>query len=139
MRKRRVSSQNATSQRRRYKILRKPNRRNEQSISHQKWDPDRKGSGHKVWDSICRDTRFNWPQFESVALARFALEDMWGLYFAALSDYPYDSHIEERQLNIRKNIKHIRNHKLDGYTKYLTAVVLCRWYGFGKILKRLFS
>ena len=108
---------------------------NEQSISHQSWTPQKKGSGHRVWTAICQDVDQHWPKFRTTARARFALEDMWGLYFAALSHYPYDAHIVERQKNVRVNLKHIRSSRLVSVDKLVVAFLLSHWYGFGFILR----
>lgn len=112
-------------------------RKNMNSISRQKWTPDKKGTGHLVWQTICDDVVKSWPQYLDIARARFALEDMWALYFASLCNYKYNEHIKIRQQNIRKNLYCIRKYKIDGFDKYLTAVVLSRWYGLGRILKWL--
>ena len=74
-----------------------------------------------------------------IADARFALEDMWALYFASLAAYPYDEHIAVRQRNVRRNLKNIRLARLDGLDKYITAWLLCRWYGVGRIFRWLKS
>ena len=108
-------------------------RSNDASISHQQWHPQKKGSGHLVWESICCDVQKNWPQYAMIANARFALEDMWALYFASLAAYPYDEHIVVRQRNVRQNLKNIRLARLDGLDKYMTAWLLCRWYGAGRV------
>lgn len=110
-------------------------RRNFNSISHQQWSPEKKGTGHLVWKTICNDVVKQWPQYTDIAKARYALEDMWGLYFASLSGYKYDEHIKERQDNIKKNMAHIKKYKVDGVDKYIVALILCRWYRFGQILK----
>lgn len=112
-------------------------RRNPTSISRQSWAPEKKGSGHIVWSLICDDVAKDWPQHLYVAQARFALEDMWGLYFASLAGYKYDEHIKLRQLNIKHNLHNIRKSKLAPLDRYITAVILCRWYGAGRIIKTL--
>lgn len=114
-------------------------RTNANSISHQQWSPAKKGSGHMVWETICRDTEISWPQYLDIANARFALEDMWALYFASLASYPYDEHIALRQRNVKHNLKKIRISRLDTFDRYLTAWLLCRCYGAGRIFKWLKS
>ena len=111
-------------------------RYNAQSISRQKWTPERKGSGHHVWESICEDVGTDYPEYADIAYARFALEDMWGIYFASLCGYRYDKHIKIRQDNIREHIKELKRWKLDGVSKFCTAILLSRFYGAG-ILFRL--
>lgn len=113
-------------------------RYNAQSISRQQWSPERKGTGHYVWESICKDVEANYPEYADIAYARFALEDMWGIYFASLSGYRYDNHIKIRQNNIRNHINGLRKWKLDGASKYYTAFLLSRFYGAG-ILFRLIN
>lgn len=110
-------------------------RKNMNSISRQSWTPDRKGTGHIVWQTICDDVSREWPQFSGIAHARFALEDMWALYFASLCGYKYDRHIKERQDNIKKNLANIRRYKLDTFDRYVIAWVLGHWYGAGVVLK----
>ncbi len=110
-------------------------RMNDNSLSHQSWSPEKKGTGHLVWQRISEDTGRGWKQYLDIAKARFALEDMWGLYFASLSGYPYDEHIKTRQENVKRNLANIRKTKLDGYDRYITAFLLSYWYGFGRIIK----
>lgn len=112
-------------------------RRNENSLSHLNWTPDKKGSGHLVWEAITKETQKKWPQYLDIAKARFAMEDFWGLYFAALCNYPYDEEIRIRQKNVKKNLRHIITLQLDHWTKILTAAILCQWYGFGGILRKI--
>lgn len=112
-------------------------RTNENSLSHLNWTPDKKGSGHLVWEAITNEAQALWPQYLNIAKARFAMEDFWGIYFAALSDYPYDEEIRIRQENVKKNLRHIITLQLDHWPKILTAAIICRWYGFGGILKKL--
>lgn len=110
---------------------------NDTSLSHQNWTPFKKGSGHKVWSEIVSDTEKKWIQFLDIAKARFAIEDMWGLYYASLCDYPYDEHINERQMNIRHNLKLIKESGLLSNGKLLAAYVLAYCYCLGKIFKFL--
>lgn len=112
-------------------------RMNEVSISHQVWDPMKKGTGHIVWKIIVSDTEKCWPQYLTIAKARFAIEDMWALYFASLGDYKYDEHIRVRQMNIRENLKNIKDSHLLGFGKYLFALGICRWYSLGKVIRIL--
>lgn len=110
---------------------------NDTSLSHQNWTPFKKGSGHKVWSEIVSDTEKKWIQFLDIAKARFAIEDMWGLYYASLCDYPYDEHINERQMNIRHNLKLIKKSGLLSNGKLLAAYVLAYCYCLGMIFKFL--
>ncbi len=112
-------------------------RRNPISISCQSWSPEKKGTGHIVWSSICEDVAKDWAKYLSIAKARFALEDMWGLYFASLAGYKYDEHIKLRQLNIKQNLHNIRKSRLTSLDRYITAAILCRWYDAGRIIKMI--
>lgn len=112
-------------------------RKNEASLSHAKWSPNKKGTGHLVWESICDNVKKNYPQYSSIANARFALEDMWALYFASISNYPYDEHISIRQQNVKQNLKNIRETKIDSIDRYFSSWLLCRWYKSGKVLNFL--
>ena len=66
-------------------------RMNEESISHTNWTPEKKGTGHLVWEQISRETAILWPQYKSVADATFAISDMWNLYYALKSNYKKDN------------------------------------------------
>lgn len=112
-------------------------RKNDGSLSHAKWSPNKKGTGHIVWETICDNVKKNYPQYSAIVNARFALEDMWALYFASISNYPYDEHIYIRQQNVKQNLKIIRETKLDSIDRYFSSWLLCRWYGSGKLLKFL--
>lgn len=122
------------------KVVRTPNqyyhhRIHDNSISHQNWTPEKKGSGSIVWRTIVEETSDWWPQYLDVAKARYAIEDMWGLYYASLSNYPYDKHIRERQLNIRNNLSLIRKSGLVSTNKIVTCSVLAYCYPLGRLLK----
>lgn len=110
-------------------------RMNEVSISHQDWTPQKKGSGSIVWKTIADEAKQWWPQYADIGFARYAVEDMWGLYYASLANYPYDEHIKERQVNIRKNLKLIRKSGLVSKNKIVTAYALAYCYTLGKLLR----
>lgn len=110
---------------------------NKGSISAQNWTPDKKGSGHLVWKSITDDVAKTYPQYIDVANARYATEDMWGIYYASLCNYPYDEHIRERQLNVKKHFSEIKKSGFLGNGKLFFAWITCRWYGFGWILRAI--
>ena len=40
-------------------------------------------------EAISSDTEKWWPQYLTIAKARFAIQDMWALYYASPSDYKY--------------------------------------------------
>ena len=110
-------------------------RMNDESISHQTWSPDKKGTDHYVWEEITNDVAVRWPQYLNISKARFALQDMWALYFASLSKYPYDEEIKLRQRNVRKKLRYIWNSKLVGFNKIVTAFSLSHCYRSGIILR----
>lgn len=110
-------------------------RMNENSLSHLNWTPEKKGSGHLVWEKIVSDTSVLWPEYVEIAKARFAMEDFWGIYFAALCNYQEDKEIKLRQYNVKKNLPLIFKYKLDSKIKMLVAFVLCRYYGAGSIIR----
>lgn len=112
-------------------------RMNERSISHSNWTPEGKGCGHCVWKSIAEDVAKAYPQYVDIVNARYAIEDMWGIYFASLCNYPYDEHICTRQQNIRRYFWEIKQTELISKNKVLFAWISCRWYGFGWILRIL--
>ena len=110
-------------------------RMNDNSISHQVWNPQKKGTGTIVWRTIVQECEQLWPQFVDIARARYAIEDMWGLYFASLSGYPLDEHIKSRQENVRKHLGLMRKSGLINYKKILVAYVLSYCYRIGALLK----
>lgn len=112
-------------------------RRNPQSLSRQKWTPEKKGSGHLAWEEIVKDVSKKWPQYLNITKARFAIEDFWGIYFAAISNYPFDEHIKSRQENVRKHLKLIQQSKLINRKKILAAYVLSYCYRIGILLRYL--
>lgn len=107
----------------------------EGSLSHLNWTPEKKGSGSITWSIITKETSEWWPQYLAVAKARYAIEDMWGLYFASLAEYPYDEHIRKRQLNVRNNLKLIRKSGLVSMNKIVTCYALAYCYALGRFLK----
>lgn len=110
-------------------------RKNSESISRKDWTPSHKGTGHMVWANICRDVEKNYPQYVEIAYARFALEDMWALYFASLCGYKYDEHIAVRQENIRRHLGELLKYPIDGLSKTATAFVLAHCYKVGKLIR----
>lgn len=110
-------------------------RMNDASLSHTAWTPEKKGSGSIVWRTITDEAAKLWPQYADIAKARYAIEDMWCLCFASLSNYPYDEHIRERQLNVRRNLGLIRKSRLVSKNKIVTAYALGYCYSLGKLLK----
>lgn len=110
-------------------------RMNGESLSHQPWTPDKKGTGHLVWKTIAEETEKAWPQYLHVCRARYAIEDMWALYYASRSGYQYDEHIRCRQKNIKDNLAAIIKSGLLDKRKTMTAVALAYCYSFGRLLR----
>lgn len=110
-------------------------RMNAASLSHLNWTPEKKGSGSITWKLISEDACKLYPQYADIVNARYAIEDMWGLYYASLANYPYDEHIRERQQNIRKNLSLIRKSGLVSTNKIISAYALAYCYRLGKLLK----
>lgn len=110
-------------------------RMNETSLSHQKWTPEKKGSGTIVWRTITSETQKWYPHYVDTARSRWAIEDFWGLYYASLSCYPYDKHIKERQINIKRNLRLMVKSNLVSKNKLFTALVLAFCYPLGRFLK----
>ena len=107
----------------------------EGSLSTSSWTPEKKGSSSIVWKTISNESEQLWPQYVDIAKARYAIEDMWGLYYASLAKYPYDEHIEERQRNVKNHLSLIRKSGLVSFTKIVTAYALAYCYALGKLLK----
>lgn len=96
---------------------------NDHSISHNTWTPETKGSNHMVWDRITIDTKLSWSEYVDVVMVRYALEDMWALYYASASKYKYDMHIEVRQQNLRRNLWKILKSDIPSINMKLYAIV----------------
>lgn len=110
-------------------------RMNDASLSHQVWTPEKKGSGTVVWHTITSETQKLYPQYVDIVRARWAIEDFWGLYYASLSNYPYDGHIKGRQINIKRNLRLIASSGLVSKNKIFTAFALAYCYPLGRFLK----
>lgn len=110
-------------------------RMNDASLSHQVWTPEKKGSATVVWHTITSETQKLYPQYVDIARARCAIEDFWGLYYASLSNYPYDRYIKERQINIKRNLRLIASSGLVSKNKIFTAFALAYCYPLGRFLK----
>lgn len=108
-------------------------RMNEQSISHLNYD-SKKMSGHIVWQQIVEETVSLWPQYSDIAIANYAISDMWQLYFAAQCNYRKDEKISEFQKNIRKHLFTIYKTKLINKKKMIFATIAaycykaCKWF-----------
>lgn len=114
-------------------------RPNPEGLSNSTWTPNKKGTGHLVWERICKDVAAKYPQYLEIANARFVLEDMWGLYFASQAEYPKDEEITLRQDNIRSHFHELKKWNLDGIEKILIAWILAHSYGSGKLIHILYK
>lgn len=110
---------------------------NENSLSTSAWSPNKKGSGSIVWKAISEDASKRYPQYADIVNARYAIENMWGLYYASLANYPHDVEIAKRQKHVRESFKLISHSGLVGKNKLVFAWIICRWYGFGGCLRTL--
>ena len=109
-------------------------RMNEGSISHTNWTPEKKGTGHLVWEQISRETTILWPQYKSVADATFAISDMWNLYYALKSNYKKDKYIDLYQAHVRHSLLLILRSGLVNMKKYLFAMLVSYSYRLGGIV-----
>lgn len=109
-------------------------RMNECSISHIGWTPEKKGSGHFVWEQISREATILWPQYKSVADATFAISDMWNLYYALKSSYKKDKYIDLYQAHVRHSLILIFRSGLINMKKFLFAVLVSYSYRLGGIV-----
>lgn len=112
-------------------------RMNAASLSHLNWTPEKKGSGSITWSLISEDAAIRYPEYADIANARYAIEHMWGLYYASLANYPYNDEIAKRQKHVRDNLSLICHSGLVSKNKILFAWISSRWYGFGWALRLL--
>lgn len=110
-------------------------RMNAASLSHLNWTPERKGSGSITWKLIAEDASTLYPQYADIVNARYAIEDMWGLYYASVADYPYDEEIAKRQRHVRESFVLIKHSGLVSKNKLIFSWICSRWYGFGWVLR----
>ena len=108
---------------------------NEQSISHESYN-HKKQSGHEVWKIIYEDTKAKWPQLTDIALASYAISDMWQLFHAAQSNYHLDVHLKLYQKNVRDNLSLIRKSGLVNFRKLLFASLIAYSYVMGAFVLR---
>lgn len=108
-------------------------RMNNNSISHQAYG-GKKISGHLVWKKISEDTKKLWPQFKNVAIASYAISDMWQLYYAALSNYKMDENIKVFQKNVRSHLFLIYRSKLINKKKMLFAIIASFNYNICRLI-----
>lgn len=105
-------------------------RMNENSISHESFNY-KKMSGHEVWRQINEDVQKKWPSLNKIALASFAISDMWLLFYAAKSRYSYDSNIQIFQKNLRDHLRIIKKSGLINAKKLFFAYMIAYNYKLG--------
>lgn len=106
------------------------------SISHQKFD-SKKISGHKVWETIAKDSSKLGTDLAIIAKANFAVADFWLLYFAAMGNYPRDFHIIEYQHNLARQLSEIKRLRLLSATKLFVARLFTISYRATSLIIRL--
>ena len=111
-------------------------RMNENSLSHLNWTPEKKGSGHLVWQAITEDTRTLWPQYQHIAKTNYAISDMWQLYYARGSNYPIDDNIRMLQKNVRKHLLMIFLSDIVNLKKKIFALVASYCYTLSGVFIR---
>lgn len=111
-------------------------RMNNMSISHQSFGAN-KLTGHLVWQSIASDTHKKWPQYLSIAQARWGMEDMYLLRLAGQSAYKYNDSIRELQATVKKFIPQMKSIGLLKGKEILNANIMCRWYGYSLLYSNL--
>lgn len=110
-------------------------RMNAASLSHLNWTPEKKGSCSIIWKLISEEASKLYPQYADIVNARYAIEDMWGLYYASLANYPHDEEVAKRQKHVRDSLCLIKHSGLVSKNKLLFAWIICRWYGLGWVLR----
>lgn len=108
-------------------------RMNDASISHQSYGVKRK-SGHQVWKQISEETEKYWPQYKHIAIATFAISDMWQLYFAAKSNYPFDEDLKHYQANVKKHVFDIVKSGLVSANKIFFAIAVSISYTICRLM-----
>lgn len=111
-------------------------RSNPTSLSRSSWSPERKGTGHIVWETIVKDTELQWPEFADLAKGSWAINDMWMIYFAAKTNYKRDINIKCYQQVIKDNFKNVSNFNLLGIKHKLFAIFASRSYTLTKFISR---
>lgn len=104
-------------------------RMNDTSLSHSVFGPN-KLSGHLTWKTICSETKKLWPQYLSIAKARWAIEDIQLVRAAAHDNYPYNDEIKELQNTVISNYSDIVKTKISTTKMMLYAFFASRSYKF---------
>lgn len=97
-------------------------RMNEESISHSTYGPKRM-SAHLTWKILSEEVSSMWPNFMDVAVANYAISDMWQIFDACRSSYKFDEYIKEYQRNLRDHLCLVLRSDLINIKKKLFAIV----------------
>lgn len=103
-------------------------RMNENSISHANWTLEKKGSGHLVWERISQETISLWPQFKDIAEVTYAISDMWQLYYALKSKYPFNDNVKALQKHVKESLGLMAHSGLFNIKKHIFACVVAYNY-----------
>lgn len=103
-------------------------RMNEGSISHSAYGPKRM-SAHLTWKIISEETSSMWPKYSNIAIANYAISDMWQLFDACRSSYKIDKNIKEYQKNLRDHLCLVLKSDLINSKKKIFAIVAAYSYG----------
>lgn len=107
------------------------------SLSHSKWRPERQGTGHIVWKKLCSDTQKNWPKMFSIAMANWAISDMWLIINAAKSNFKKDYNIISYQKNIKSNYRTLFSIKSIDLKYKLVAFCVAYSYSCARLISKL--
>lgn len=113
-------------------------RMNDQSISHSIFGKQ-KLTGNNVWEKIAEDTQLFYPEFVSIAKARWGMENFYLLRQAGFSEYPKDENIKKLQRNVRRHLPDMRSSGLLHGKEILNAYIMCRWYGYNQFYRILYN
>ena len=103
-------------------------RMNEGSISHSAYGPKRM-SAHLTWKIISEEASSMWPKYRNIAMANYAISDMWQLFDACRSSYKIDKNIKEYQKNLRDHLCLVLKSDLINSKKKIFAIVAAYSYG----------
>lgn len=106
---------------------------NEQSISHSSFGC-KKISGHLVWQEICRDTMWRWPQFLAIAQARSCIEDTLLLRDAAHCRYNDKVVVKQLQESIKSTFPQLLSVDITSLKMKIYAFLSSHCYWFARFL-----
>lgn len=102
-------------------------RMNENSLSHSTYGP-RRMSAHLTWKKLSEEAVGLWPEYKDIAIANYAISDMWQIFDACRSSYSFDENLKEYQLNLRLHLSLILKSDLINKKKKLFACVAAYCY-----------